>query len=57
MLKRFPSKDFSWIDDIFPDEEEEGETEEGERQVEDNPIDRVSLDNVIDIKNINVIET
>lgn len=47
-MKKFPSEDFTWIDDIFPKEEgDEGEQDE-EGQAEENPTNRVSTDNVID---------
>lgn len=53
-MKQFPSKDLSWIDNIFP--EVEGVEIEGEGQAESNPNDRVSADNMIDNKNADVIE-
>lgn len=49
LIRGFPSKDFSWIDNMFPDEDEDEEEEEEE----DN---RVSIDTIVDVKN-NVIET
>lgn len=45
-IKQFPIEDFSWIDDIFPEEEED---EQKEGDIEDNPLNRVSYENVIDI--------
>lgn len=45
-IKHFPTEDFSWIDDIFPEEEED---EQKEGDIEDNPLNRVSYENVIDI--------
>lgn len=48
LLKCFPTEYFSQIDDIFP-EEEEDEDEQEERQSEDNPPNRASIDNVIEI--------
>lgn len=52
LTRRFPAEDFSWIDDIFPDEEGEGE-----EQAEENPTNWVFIDAVIDIENTNVIQT
>lgn len=51
---RFTTKDFSWINNIFP-EKEEDEEEQKERQSEDNPPNRASTNNVIEI-NENVIK-
>lgn len=53
LVKRFPIEDFSWIDDIFPKEEEEDEQEE--RQSGDNPSTQASIDGVTEI-NKNKIE-
>lgn len=56
VVKKFPSKNFTWIDDIFLEEGDEGEQEE-EGQAKENPTSRVSVDNVIDIENNDVVET
>lgn len=55
LTRRFPAEEFSWINDNFPNEEED--EEEGEEQTKDNLINWISADNVIDVKNTNVIET
>lgn len=47
LIKRFSAEDFSWIDDIFPEEEED---EEEEGLTKDNPTDRISTENIIDIE-------
>lgn len=44
LTKQFFVEEFSWIDDILLDEE-------GKEQTKDNPTDRVSTDNVINIEN------
>lgn len=54
LVKRFPSKDFSWIDDILL-EEKEDEDEHEEERIDD--IDRAPAKNIIDVGNANVIET
>lgn len=43
-------EDFSWIDNIFLEEEEEGLTE-------NNPTDQVFTENVIDVDNTTITET
>lgn len=48
LVKRFPSKDFFQIDNIFPDEED---ATEDERCIEDTPNDCVFIDNIIDVEN------
>lgn len=56
LVKRFPFEDFTWIDDIFPkedeDEDEDGQNEE--RTIKDNPPDSASTIIAIDE---HVIET
>lgn len=52
MEKRFPSKNFTWIDDIFPEEKEREDKQEEER-IKD--IDQVSAE-PNDVKNVNVTE-
>lgn len=52
LIRRFPTYDFFWINDIFSDEEDKNE--EGEEQAEDNPTNRVFMDIVIEN---NIIET
>lgn len=49
-MKHFPSKDFSWINDILLLEEER-------ESAEDVPSDWVCSNNVIDVENIDVMET
>lgn len=53
LAKCFPSKAFSWIDDNLPEEEDEVEGE----HVEDTLNVRVSLNNLIGIKNTDIMET
>lgn len=53
LVTHFPSENFAWIDDIFL--EEEGEDEQEEERTEG--IDWVSIENVMDVENVNVIET
>lgn len=51
LAKRFPAKDFSWIDDIFSDEKDVEENENGqdkERTIEDNSPDPASIVIAID---------
>lgn len=55
LVKRFASKVFSQIDDIFSEEEDDVKEEEG--CVEKTPNDRVSTHNIIDVKNSDIIET
>lgn len=55
LVKCFPIEDFTWIDEIFPEEEEDDEWE-GE-QPEDNPTNQVSVKNLIDVENTNVLKT
>lgn len=57
LVKRFPSEDFTYIDDIFPEQEGHEDEQEEERQSKDNPIDQVSIDNVVDVENTDVMET
>lgn len=50
LVKRFSFEDFTWTDDIFPKEEDKQEEERIEN------LDWVFAENVIDVKNVNVIE-
>lgn len=62
-MKHFPLENFSWIDDILPEEEHKGEKEHAEDTLaeqdcdEDVLSDQVFPINIIDIDNINVMET
>lgn len=61
LMKHYPYEDFSWIDDILPEEEGEGEGE----HVEDTPFkderDEVVPSNwvspIMNVENFNVTET
>lgn len=55
LVKWFPSEDFSWINDIFPEEEDAIENMEG--RVEGTPNDWISTDNIMDVENTDVMET
>lgn len=54
LVKHFLAKDFAYIDDIFPEEEED---EYEEEHTEDNPFDQVSAKSVMDIGDKNIIKT
>lgn len=54
LVKRFSTEEFAWIDDIFLEEEED---EHEEEQIEDNPADWISAENVIDIENENITDS
>lgn len=57
LVKWFPSEEFSKTDNIFLEEEGDNDEQDEEEQVEDNPTDWVSTDNVIDVENTDIIET
>lgn len=46
LFKCFSTEDFSQTDDIFPEEEQDDEQDEGQNK--DNPLNRISRDDVID---------
>lgn len=51
LIKRYPLKDFSWINDILPKEEEEEEQVE-ERQNSNHSFDSTLTEDVIIVENV-----
>lgn len=54
LIRHFSTEDFSWIDNIFLDEEDEDG--EGEEQAEEYPTNRVSTNTVIENNIIEIRE-